>query len=309
MAQRAVVDIRSVPFPPVSIPVLSGLAPLAARYDAFILDLWGVIHDGIAPYPGVLDGLGRLRAAGKRVVLLSNAPRRSAKVAAELGRMGIDDALYDAVLTSGEATRIALTRRDDAAFAALGRRYLFIGKDGDRDLLDGLDYRSVDDVAEADFLLDTGLGLGPEGPLGVADYADPLAAARARALPMVCANPDLAVIRGGRREACAGALAQHYAGLGGAVLYRGKPYPEIYRLCRTLLDGASTGRVLAVGDGLATDIVGARDAGIDALLVTGGLLADAWGVDPAAPPDPARVAAACAEAGVAPIAAIAALTW
>ncbi len=126
---------------------------------------------------------------------------------------------------------------------------------------------------------------------------------------MVCANPDLVVIRGGVREPCAGAFAERYAALGGSVRYEGKPHPLVYDLCDAALGGLDRDRVLAVGDGLATDILGAARAGIDALVVTGGLLADAWGTPPDAPPDADRLAAACAEAGVAPVAAVPSFVW
>ncbi len=293
-----------------TIPIHSGMAALAGRYQAMILDLWGVVHDGIAPYAGVLDCLARLRAAGTRIVILSNAPRRSGQVVAVLRDMGIDDALYDAVVTSGDATRAALERRDDPWYAALGRRHLFLGKDADANLLDGLDYRAVDEVGEADFLLNTGLAARADGSRSeVADCDDVLRRACAGGLPMACANPDLAVIRDGVREACAGALAARYAELGGAVSYRGKPDPAIYEMCFEVFGGTDRSRILAVGDGLATDIAGAGAAGIDSLLVTGGLLADAWGVARDTPPDARRLAAACAEAGVTPTAVSAIFVW
>jgi len=294
----------------VRIPIVPGVAALAAEYDAFLVDLWGVVHDGIAPYAGAVDCLSRLRAAGKRVVLLSNAPRRAAHAAAALARMGIDEAHYDAIVTSGDATRAALAARADPWCAALGHNYFYIGKAMDADLLADLDYARVDDLGDADFLLVTGLETDVAPPRArVADYDAVLEAAAARGLPMACANPDLAVIRGGAREPCAGALAARYADLGGAVRYEGKPHAGVYDFCFARLGGVARDRVLAIGDGLATDIAGARTAGLASLLITGGLLADAWGVARATPPDPARLEAACAEVGAAPDFAAAAFVW
>ena len=291
-----------------SIPIVPGVAALAADYDAFLVDLWGVVHDGIAPYAGVTDCLARLRAAGKRVVLLSNAQRRSAHAAAALARMGIERARYDAIVTSGDATRAELAARADPWCAALGRNYFYIGKAMDADLLAGLDYVRADDIAAADFLLVTGLETDIDPPrTRVADYDALLAAAAARGQPMACANPDLAVIRGGAREPCAGALAARYAALGGDVRYEGKPHAGVYDFCFATLGGIARDRVLAVGDGLATDIAGARAAGLDSLLITGGLLAEAWGVAREAPPDPAHLEAACAT--TAPDFAAAAFVW
>ena len=282
------------------------MAALAADYDALIVDLWGVVHDGVATYPGARDCLARLRDEGKRVIILSNAPRRAARVVAVLARLGVEEGLYDRVVTSGEATRAALARRADPWYAALGRAYLFIGTEGDGGLLDGLDYHAAADAESADFVLN----IGPAYDMrGIEDYDGVLRRARARGLPMVCANPDLAVIRGGRREPCAGELAARYAALGGEVRHQGKPYPLIYEMCFEALGDVDRRRILAVGDSLETDIAGARAAGIDALLVTGGLLADAWGAERAAPPDERRLAAACAAAGVTPTAAVAEFVW
>lgn len=293
-----------------AIPLHSGIGRLVAGYDALILDLWGVVHDGVAPYPGVLDCLARLAAAGKRVIILSNVPRTAERAAGRLRAMGIDDGRYQRLITSGGTTREALERRDDPWFAALGRTYYYFGKDGDDSLLDGLDYHSAATPEDADFVLNTGLAVdGGDRRLEVADYHAVLRRAAGLALPMVCANPDLAVVRGGAREACAGALAAAYAALGGDVRYLGKPHPLVYEMCFEALGGIERGRILAVGDGLATDIAGARAAGLDSLLVTGGLLADAWGVAPATPPEPTRLAAACAAAGVTPTAVIPTFVW
>lgn len=289
-----------------TVRLIGGLREIAPAYDALIVDLWGVVHDGVVPYAGAVDCLARLGDRGARVVLLSNAPRPSPRAVEMLRGMGVADGLYLGVVTSGDAVRDALARRADPWVAALGRRYLFLGKDGDRGLLDGLGYREAAGVEDAEFVLNTGLDAGAET---VADYDAVLRRAAARGLGMVCANPDLAVIRGGRREPCAGALAARYAALGGKVRAYGKPHPEVYALCFAALAGVARERILAVGDGLETDIEGARRAGLDSLLVTGGLLAHAWGTPRGAPPDAGRLAAACAEAGVAPTAAVPAFVW
>lgn len=282
------------------------MADIAADYDALILDLWGVVYDGIEPYAGVLDCLEALRRAEKRVLILSNAPRLAGVAGERLRRTGIGDHLYDRIVTSGDATRRALARRDEPFYAALGAAYYFLGKEDDAGLLQGLEYERTEALEEADFLLVTG---PRHDSLDLDDYAALLGRAAGLNLPLVCANPDLAVIRGGAREPCAGAFAARYAELGGAVAYQGKPYPGVYEMIFEALGDIDRARILCVGDGLATDIPGARDAGLDALLVTGGLLADAWGTDRTAPPDPARLEAACHAAGVTPKAAIAEFVW
>ena len=291
----------------VTVPVIRGLSELADDYDAFILDLWGVIHGGVEPYPGVVDALDRLRAAGKRVALLSNAPRRRHHIVPRLARMGLGPEHYDLVVSSGEVAREALAERADPDHAALGRRYLYIGPGQDDDLLDGLDYAPVPEVRAADFLLAVGF-FDESRP--VSDYDPLFAAAHGRDLPLVCVNPDLVVHRqGGAVSPCAGALAERYAAGGGRVIYHGKPDPGVFRRCVRDLGLADGARVLVVGDSLATDLAGARTAGLDALWCARGIHAGELGIEPGAEPDPARVAALCAERGERPRAAIATLRW
>ena len=247
---------------------MSGFASLAARYDGFIVDLWGVVHDGVKPYPGVLDCLGRLRDFGKPVVFLSNAPRRPSGIAAALTGMGITPDFYTGIMSSGEAVHLALRDRTDE-FAALGNKLYHLGPERDRDVFDTLNLTEMNDPGQADFLLNTGPDdiLGPQDPLL---YTPVLHAAFKAGLPMVCANPDLEVVRDGKRIICAGLLAQDYEELGGKVIQRGKPDPAIYTPTLALL-GLNKSRVLAVGDSLRTDMAGAKAAGIDACWVLSGI--------------------------------------
>lgn len=254
--------------------LVPGLGTLAARYDAFILDLWGVIHDGVAPLPGALDCLARLKAAGKRILFLSNAPRRADDVVRRITRIGVDPALYDRVFSSGEEAWQCLFRRDDPFYARLGRRCLHIGSERDREIREGLDLDFVERPEEADFILNT-------GPAGwhdrVAEYEEVLRRALFRNLPMVCANPDLVVRHGEELALCAGALAERYEVLGGLVRWHGKPYPSVYETSIRLLGADDRSRVLAVGDSVRTDIAGAEGARIPSLLVAGGIHAKEWG--------------------------------
>lgn len=288
------------------VPILPNLAAFAGRYDAFVVDLWGVLHDGVRAYPGALDGLRELKRRGKRVAILSNAPRRAADVARRTAEIGVTPDLYDHLLTSGEETWRSLKARSDPRTAALGRAVFPLMARRDRGMLDGLDLVVAPRIAEAGFILATGV----EGPNDrVADFEATLAAGVARGIPMVCANPDLEVVRDGVREICAGALAARYEALGGEVRYHGKPHPSIYRTCFELLGVADRRRVVAVGDSLRTDIAGAERAGIDSVLVTGGLHAEELGVAAGRSPDPRRLAAACARAGHLPTVAVPAFVW
>lgn len=275
-------------------------APLAAQYDGFILDLWGVIHDGVAAYPGAAECLEALRAAGKRVVLLSNAPRRAEAVREQLREMGIEDSAYDGVMTSGEATYLMLRDRSDPWYAALGRVVFHLGPERDRNVLHGLDLDVRDTPDGAGFVLNS----GPDdhaNPTDPAAFDAVLQDCAARRLPMICANPDLEVIRGGVRVICAGTLAQRYVAMGGDVRSLGKPDPAIYGPVLAMLDVPSP-QVLAVGDALRTDIAGAAAIGVDACWVLGGLHGAHRG-------GTAAIEMEAAAAGLRPIASIPHFVW
>ena len=292
---------------PPAIRQLAGLSDLAGRYDAVILDLWGVVHDGQAAYPGALACLDILGGGGVQRLFLSNAPRTSDRVVCRLDELGIPATAYDHIMTSGDLTRRALERRDDPWHAALGRAYYHLGPQRDEELIDGLAYRVVPALADADFILNT--GLVDDETETVAAYETLLDAALARRLPMICANPDLSVVRGLSRVPCAGALAAAYASRGGPTRYHGKPHPPAYAACFERFDGIDRRRILAIGDSLHTDIAGAAAVGLDALLVTGGVHADELGLAPGEVADTHLLGELCIRSGHRPMAALAALVW
>jgi HAD superfamily hydrolase (TIGR01459 family) len=238
------------------------LVEIAAGYDAYLLDLWGVLHNGVAAFPAAIDAMRKLRKAGKRIGILSNGPRRASAVAQRTAELGIAPDLYDVLHSSGEETWLALRG------AGFGRRALAIVPPKDRSLLDGLDLDWTEDPAAADFALLSGTDRPEET---VADYEPLLQRLRAKDLLLICANPDLEVVRGETKEICAGAVAARYEALGGKVRYFGKPYPEVYKRCLAAMGAPPRQRVLAVGDSLRTDIAGAAAAGIDSLFVLGGI--------------------------------------
>src|SRR5436309_7889284 len=285
---------------------IDGMRALAPAYDGFILDLWGVVHDGTAPFPGVLDCMGRLITAKKRVVLLSNAPRRSDDVVRRIAKIGVPTGLYHRVMSSGEEAWQHLSRRDDPFYAALGRRCLHIGSDRDLEIREGLDLEYVEGPEEAQFILNT-------GPAGwddrIEDYEPLLRKTIDRDLPMVCANPDLVVMRGSTLHLCAGALAKWYEEAGGRVRWHGKPFRSVYDSCLRLLDIADRSRILAVGDSLRTDIAGAAEAGIDSLLIAGGIHAEEFGTTGEQLPDLGRVQAALRESSYDPVGVAWSLCW
>jgi HAD superfamily hydrolase (TIGR01459 family) len=245
--------------------------------------------------------LTRLRAARKRTLLLSNAPRRNEAARAAMRAMGITDDLYDDILTSGEATHEALRDPPDAWWDQLGPRLYHLGPERDRNVFAGLDLTPVRTPAEATFVLNTGPD-DTRSPHDVAEFEDVLEDCHSARLPMVCANLDLAVVRGGERVICAGALAARYLELGGDVREVGKPHPGIYRAVLDRL-GVTPARVLAVGDALRTDIAGAAAAGLNSCWVLGGIHGEALGHDPA------RASAVAFEAGFYPIASIMGFAW
>jgi HAD superfamily hydrolase (TIGR01459 family) len=285
---------------------LSGFASLAARYDGFILDLWGVIHDGVNAFPHAVETLRHLRETGKRTLLLSNVPRPNEAVQAMMRRMGIEDGLYTDIMTSGEAVRRCLTAPPDAWWSSLGSRMYHLGPERDRPVYEGLPITVVDRPSEADFMLNT----GPDdhrNPSDMAEFeADLQEAARAN-LKMICANPDLVVIRGGVRVLCAGSLAVRYRELGGEVRSLGKPEPEVYGPVLRQM-GLPPDRVLAVGDSLHTDITGATRVGIASCWVLDGIHGSALS-DGAGGFDPAKTDAAAAAAGLAPVASLPRFVW
>ncbi len=287
-------------------PVLSGLGEVARRYEAAIIDLWGCVHNGVEPFPHAIETLRRLREAGLGVLVLSNAPRRAAAVAAGMARLGLGGDLYDHVLSSGEATWLALAERHDAWHAGLGVRALHIGPERDLSLFEGNGLARVTEASTADFVLVTGPN---DDSMSVADHEDLLQATRGRGLKMVCANPDHEVIRGHQRLVCAGALAARYETLGGEVRYHGKPYPSIYQQALALMGGPPPLRVLAVGDGLHTDIAGALGAGIDCAFIAGGIHGAELGIAMGEPPSAEARRAILASHGLRPTYFLPQLKW
>jgi HAD superfamily hydrolase (TIGR01459 family) len=249
-----------VPLP----PVLEKLSDTIAGHGVLLCDAWGVIHDGSRLFEGVEEALRNFRRMCGPVVIVTNAPRPAALIPPQLDRLGLARDAYDAVVTSGEAARARIAARlPGAAF--------HIGATSDDPLFSGLDLGFAP-LDAATFLICTGidraLGDTPEAHRKILD------AAVARGLPMICANPDIVVRWGGRLVYCAGAIAALYEELGGEVEYCGKPHTPIYRLA---LDAAATAsghakegaRVLAIGDGIETDIAGANMHGFDAIYIFG----------------------------------------
>lgn len=242
---------------------------LTGSYRGVILDLFGVLHDGVNAYPYTVETLVKLRARGIRTCLLSNSPRRSQSVAARLASMGVFEDLYHSLTTSGEMVYEAFAGADPPVETARCQRFFHIGPAELSGLFNGLAVAQTRTLAEADFILATG---SLEKDAGSTDTSL-LLAGQLRKLPMVCANPDIEVYIGKRKVMCAGTVAAQYELHGGQVIRYGKPCASAYVRALKLLDLSVTD-VLAVGDSLATDILGANRMGIDSALVMTGIHQD-----------------------------------
>ncbi len=274
------------------------LRDIASDYDALLCDAWGVIHNGVKIFPGAAEAMVRFRETRGPVVILTNAPRPSSIIPGQLDRLGLPRDAYDAVVTSGDATRAEI----EARLPAPAYR---IGPEKDDPLFDGL---GVEFAPEEDAAFIICTGLVDDQRETPDDYRALMRRLAGRGLVMICANPDIVVNWGGRRVWCAGALAEVYKEFGGSVVYGGKPHPPIYRLARAAAArasgaGAAAPRLLAVGDGLHTDIVGANSQGVDAVFIAGDGGVHEGGADVEA------VSTRLAEAGARAIALMEALTW
>ncbi|MFZ5791139.1 MAG: TIGR01459 family HAD-type hydrolase [Pseudomonadota bacterium] len=252
---------------------IEGLGEIADRFDHVLLDQWGVLHDGRQVFEAASDCVRRLAETGKTVVVLSNSGKRAAPNAARLTDLGLPPSAYRALVSAGEVTWEALCRRDAPPFDRLERRCFLIARGHDRSIIEDLEIVPVERIEEASFLLLAGLD---------EERAEPelwrplLAAAAARGLLMVCANPDLTVYAPWGLVAGPGTLARLYEELGGRVTYVGKPYPQIYAHCLRILGGPAPDRVLAIGDSLDHDVAGGNRAGLVTAFVSAGVLAPSF---------------------------------
>jgi len=284
-------------------PFTSHFATLARAYDVALCDVWGVVHNGVAASAEACDALARFRKQRGTVVLITNAPRPGEIVARTiLERLRVPRVAYDGIVSSGDVTRALIAAR-------AGARVFHIGPERDLGLFDEID-APLATLEDADYAVCSGLFDDTvETPQ---DYQALIARMRARALPMICANPDVVVERGDKLVYCAGAIADLYAAAGGEVIFAGKPYRPIYEQALALAEAArgervEHHRVLAIGDSVRTDLKGAATFGIDCLFVTAGIHAEELGAR--SDPDGAALAGIFAAAGVTPKAVMRHLSW
>ena len=235
--------------------LIKGLNEVQSKYDAFFIDLWGVIHNGIQPYPDAICVLENLNKLNKRFVFMSNAPRPSKNVEKFLLKLKIDKNLIKNIFTSGEAALQSLQK------SSFGKNFYHLGPERDVSLFKGFE-KNKKNIENADFILCTGFLDNYEDSL---EYYKKILQSYTK-LVMVCTNPDLVVHRGKKQEYCAGTLAEIFKQLGGKIIYFGKPYPEIYNFCIKQNE-----TVLVIGDNIRTDIKGANNMNFDSLFITNGI--------------------------------------
>ncbi|MPQ93582.1 TIGR01459 family HAD-type hydrolase [Thioclava sp. JE_KL1] len=265
--------------------IISSLSEISDPYDALFCDLWGCLHNGVKAFPAAVEALQAFRAKGGKVVLLTNAPRPAKFVMESLDKLGCPRDAYDLVVSSGDAAQ-------DAMFAgAVGKKVWHLGPSKDDGFFTEVpeEWQGQAEITRVDF--DEAEGIVCTGPFDEVnevpeDYRPKFLLAKMRELPMLCANPDIVVDLGDKRIYCAGALAALYEEMGGEAMYFGKPHPPIYDLARrklSRLGGAEDARILAIGDGINTDVAGAAGEGIDCLFISSGLAHDQFGADPQNP--------------------------
>ena len=254
--------------------IVNALSDISAQYDALFVDLWGCVHNGVRAFDAANKALIEYRAGGGIVVLVTNSPRPRAQVEQQLADFGVARDAWDSIASSGDSARSALF------LGAVGQKIYFIGTDAELPFFEPL--KLIDDpiqishvpIEEAESIVCTGLPTADGTP---DDVRESLLYAKQKGLKLLCANPDIIVDRGDKREWCAGAVAQAYSEMGGTSLYFGKPHAPIYDLARRRLSAIRPNipddRILAIGDGITTDIQGAIGEGIDSLFITGGLAA------------------------------------
>ncbi|MGX1319547.1 HAD superfamily hydrolase (TIGR01459 family) [Bradyrhizobium sp. USDA 377] len=259
-----------------------GLRELVGGVDVVLSDIWGVVHNGLESFPEACEALHTYRSRGGTVILITNAPRPADSVQRQLRKLGVADETYDAIVSSGDLTRLYVAEHP-------GRKMFWLGPERDNSIYRGLDATTAP-LEEADYIVCT--GLYDDETETAEDYRGMMLKARERKLTLVCANPDIVVERGDRLIYCAGAIAELYRELGGEVIFYGKPHRPIYERAMRLA-GERQGhqidrkKVLAIGDSVRTDLTGAREFGIDCLFVTRGIHAEEFeGLDQL---DPASV--------------------
>lgn len=252
-----------------SLEKIKALKEIAPFYSTFLVDLWGVVHNGVAPFPDVLPCLSQLKTQRKNVVFLTNGPRRSHAVQKRLEEMGISSQYYDFIFSSGEDAFYSFTQ--EKKYTSLGANGFYLGPAKDYSLFQDLQIKEVLSLEEADFIVCTGPSKSDQD---LSFDKSLLKKGLDKNIPVICINPDRVVHFGTTSLFCAGELAHWYEKNGGLVFYHGKPYTTIYENALRQLSYPDKEKILVIGDSLSTDIKGAYNMGIDSLLIASGIQKD-----------------------------------
>ncbi|TAL28564.1 MAG: TIGR01459 family HAD-type hydrolase [Alphaproteobacteria bacterium] len=250
-----------------------GLYELMDSYDGFIMDQWGVLHNGLHTYDGVIDCLNHLKHRKKQVVILSNSAKRAEDNIDRLKKLGIKPTHYKAVVTAGEVTWLGLKEQREAPFKGLGKKCFLVSRPDDRSLLNGLDLEVVPEIEQAQFILITSFD---SAGMKLEDLDPVFKKAVVKRLPAICANPDMVTVYGHERAIGPGAVAKRYHELGGAAHLIGKPHKTIFRFALGLFEDVIPSRILAIGDSLQHDMAGATGVDLDTAFITSGIHASAF---------------------------------
>jgi len=250
-----------------------GLYELMDSYDGFIMDQWGVLHNGIQSYDGVIDALNHLKQRKKQVVILSNSAKRSDENVERLKKLGIKSSHYEAVVTAGEVTWQGLKDQKEAPFKGLGTRCYLISRPDDHSLLNGLDLEVVSDIEDAQFILITSFD---SAHMKLEDLDPIFKKAVGKRLHAICANPDMVTVYGHEKAIGPGAVAKRYHELGGMAHLIGKPHKTIFRSCLAHFNKVIPSRILMIGDSIQHDIAGAQAVDLDTAFITSGIHSNAF---------------------------------
>lgn len=257
------------------VKICEGLSEISDSYNGFLIDQWGTLHNGVAPYRDVVDALQDLRSRGKQIILLSNSGARADVHRERLDKIGLSNDCFDHIVTSAEMTWQNLNSQDFGMFQDLGEKAFVISRQGNISAIEGVaSVQIVGDIDDADFIVVTGSD-APEKTLEN-DYNPILKRASQRRLKMICANPEQVITLNGQNYLGSGQIAQQYESYGGVVHYIGKPFPSIFQYAMSLFDGLYPSQICMIGDSLTNDILGAQKLDIDSVLIASGMHAGSF---------------------------------
>ena len=239
-------------------------------FDTFIIDLWGVIHDGKKSFPHALNCLEKIHQNKKNIILISNSSKKNINIISNLKKLGFNTNIFNKVLTSGQTVLNELKMPTQSWSRDLGKKYYHITVKNKNNLLKGLNKKEVKKISEANFIIAS--SIDPNIP--VIEYTSLLQEALKLNLPLVCANPDYESVETNanlKKQICAGSVLKLYESIGGKTFFLGKPSSFIYKEATKNIVNFKKSRTVAIGDSLSHDIYGAHNFGIKSVLITSGI--------------------------------------